>query len=189
MLYFEYALNAVGLVPHMVFLVDFVARGLGRGLHAGAVDWVIFGAGAVIGPLLGGHAGDRIGFRAALRLAYIVQAICVALPLVSVSEVSLALSSFVIGGFVPGIVAITIGRTRELIPADPAAQAAAWGYCTTAFAIGQALAGYLFSYIFSQSQNGYPALFALAALALVVALAIDLVAGAYTTTPRRAARG
>src|SRR5438046_829401 len=27
-LYLEYALNAVGLVPHMVFLVDFVARGL-----------------------------------------------------------------------------------------------------------------------------------------------------------------
>ena len=32
-LYVEYALNAVALVPHMVFLVDFVARGLGRGLH------------------------------------------------------------------------------------------------------------------------------------------------------------
>src|SRR5581483_6542193 len=28
-LYVEYALNAVGLVPHMVFFVDFVARGLG----------------------------------------------------------------------------------------------------------------------------------------------------------------
>ena len=47
-LYVEYALNAVGLVPHMVFLVDFVARGLGQGLHAGAVYWVIFGAGAVV---------------------------------------------------------------------------------------------------------------------------------------------
>ena len=35
-LYVEYALNAVGLVPHMVFLVDFVARGLGRGLHEAA---------------------------------------------------------------------------------------------------------------------------------------------------------
>jgi predicted MFS family arabinose efflux permease len=188
-LYFEYALNAVGLVPHMVFLVDFVARGLGRGLHAGAVDWVIFGAGALIGPLIGGYAGDRIGFRAALRLAYVVQAACVVLPLFAVSGLALAVSSFVIGAFVPGIVAITIGRTRELIPDDPAAQAAAWGFCTTAFAIGQAVAGYVFSYIFSQSQNGYPALFALAALALLAALAIDLAAGARATRPRRAARG
>lgn len=186
-LYVEYALNAVGLVPHMVFLVDFVARGLGRGLHSGAVYWIIFGIGALIGPLVGGHVGDRIGFRAALRLAFIVQALCVALPLVAVSAVALAVSSFIVGAFVPGIVAITIGRTRELIPGDPAAQAAAWGFCTTAFAIGQAVAGYAFSYIFAQAENGYPILFALAAAALFLALVIDF--AAKTTRQRQAARG
>jgi predicted MFS family arabinose efflux permease len=186
-LYIEYALNAVGLVPHMVFLVDFVARGLGRGLHAGAQYWVLFGAGAVVGPLLGGHLGDRIGFRAALRLAYVAQACCVALPLIAVSAPALAVSSFVVGAFVPGIVAITIGRTRELIPDDPAAQASAWGFCTTAFAIGQAVAGYGFSYIFARSDHGYPALFALAAAALVLALAIDFAFGGRVMA--RAARG
>jgi predicted MFS family arabinose efflux permease len=174
-LYVEYALNAVGLVPHMVFLVDFVARGLGRGLHSGAMYWIVFGAGAVIGPIVGGHAGDRLGFRTALRFAFVVQALCVALPLVAVSSIALAVSSFIVGAFVPGIVAITIGRVRELIPADPAAQAAAWGYCTTAFAIGQAVAGYAFSYLFARSDNGYPVLFALAAAALLLALVIDLV--------------
>ena len=188
-LYLEYALNAVGLVPHMVFLVDFVARGLGRGLHAGAVNWVIFGAGALVGPLIGGHAGDRIGFRAALRLAYLTQAIFVALPLLTVSAPALAASSFIVGAFVPGIVAITIGRMRELIPTDPAAQAAAWGYCTMAFAVGQAIAGYLFSYIFAQSDNGYPVLFALAALALLLALVVDFAANIRATTRRRAVRG
>ena len=35
-LYVEYGLNAFGLVPHMVFLVVFVAHGLGQGLDAGA---------------------------------------------------------------------------------------------------------------------------------------------------------
>jgi MFS family permease len=35
-LYIEYGLNAVGLVPHMIFLVDFVARGLAKGLASGA---------------------------------------------------------------------------------------------------------------------------------------------------------
>ena len=186
-LYVEYALNAVGLVPHMVFLVDFVARGLEHGLHVGSVYWIVFGIGALIGPLIGGHVGDRIGFRAALRLAFVVQALCVALPLVAVSSVALAVSSFVVGAFVPGIVAITIGRTRELIPGDPAAQAAAWGFCTTAFAIGQAVAGYAFSYIFAEVENGYPILFALGAAALALALAIDLAASA--TRPRRAVLG
>ena len=40
MLYAEYALAALGLVPHMIFLVDFIARGLGQGLDAGAQYWV-----------------------------------------------------------------------------------------------------------------------------------------------------
>jgi predicted MFS family arabinose efflux permease len=176
-LYLEYALNAVGLVPHMVFLVDFIARDLGRGLHEAAGYWVIFGIGALVGPLAGGHLGDRIGFRTALRLSFVAQALCVALPLVTVSGIALAVSSFVVGAFVPGIVAVTIGRTRELIPGDPARQAAAWGFCTTAFALGQAIAGYGFSFIFAQSDNPYPALFLLGAAALLLALIVDFVAG------------
>ena len=81
----------------------------------------------------------------------------------------------------PGIVAVTIGRTRELILGDPARQAAAWGFCTTAFALGQAVAGYGFSFIFAHSENAYPILFLLAAAALVAALAIDLLAGSFPT--------
>jgi predicted MFS family arabinose efflux permease len=189
-LYLEYALNAVGLVPHMVFLVDFIARDLGQGLHEAARYWVIFGIGALVGPLAGGHLGDRIGFRTALRVSFVVQALCVALPLVTVSSVGLAVSSFVVGAFVPGIVAVTIGRTRELIPGDPAGQAAAWGFCTTAFALGQAIAGYGFSFIFAQSDNPYPALFLLGAAALLLALIVDFVAGvrpkARAATGRRA---
>jgi predicted MFS family arabinose efflux permease len=175
-LYLEYALNAVGLVPHMVFLVDFIARNLEQGLHEAARYWVIFGLGALVGPLAGGHVGDRIGFRTALRLAFVAQALCVALPLITVSGIGLAVSSFVVGAFVPGCVAITIGRTRELIPGDPARQAAAWGLCTTAFALGQAIAGSAFSFIFAYSENAYPILFLSAAGALLLALAIDLVA-------------
>jgi predicted MFS family arabinose efflux permease len=175
-LYVEYALNAVGLVPHMVFFVDFVARGLGRGLETGALNWIIFGAGAVVGPLIGGHVGDRIGFRTTLRSAFLVQILAVAVPLFSISEPLLTLSSFIVGAFVPGIVAITIGRTRELIPGDPSDQAAAWSYCTTAFALGQAIAGYGFAYIFARTDGGYMVLFTLAAAALLLALVIDFTA-------------
>src|SRR5205085_9073840 len=92
----------------------------------------------------------------ALRLAFVAQALCVALPLVTVSSIGLAVSSFVVGAFVPGCVAITIGRTRELIPGDPARQAAAWGFCTTAFALGQAISGYAFSFIFCADGERLP---------------------------------
>jgi predicted MFS family arabinose efflux permease len=184
-LYLEYALNAAGLVPHMLFLVDFIVRGLGSGLAAGGRYWILFGVGALAGPLVGGHIGGRIGFRATLRGCYVLQAVCVALPLVAASPAALAVSSLVVGASVPGIVAIMIGRTHELIPGDPRTQAAAWSLCTVAFAVGQAIAAYGFSYIFAHSENGYPILFVLGAAAMLLALAVDLVA----TTPRRATCG
>jgi predicted MFS family arabinose efflux permease len=186
-LYVEYALDAVGLVPHMVFLVDFIARGLDRGLGVGAQYWIVFGAGALVGPVIGGYLGDRVGFRTALRLAFLLPALCVALPLVSVSAPALAISSFVLGAAVPGTVAIANGRTRELVPDDPAGQGAAWGLCTTSFAMGQALAGYGFSWVFAHSDHSYPILFASAAAALLLALAIDI--GVGRSTPRAASGG
>jgi hypothetical protein len=74
---------------------------------------------------------------------------------------------------VPGTVAVAIGRTHELVPADAGGQAAAWGLCTTAFAVGQAIAGYGFSWIFAHSDNAYPMLFGIGAAALLLALVID----------------
>ena len=175
-LYIEYALIAAGQVPHMVFLVDFIARGLGRGLAAGGHYWTVFGLGALAGPLVAGHLGARFGFRTLLRAAFAWQAACVALMLVSTAAPALLLSSLVIGASVPGSVAIVIGRTHELIPNDPTRQAAAWSYCTLAFALGQAVAGYVYSYIFAHAEHGYPVLFALAATAMLLGLALDLAA-------------
>jgi len=180
-LYVEYGLNAAGLVPHMVFLVDFVARGLGQGLASGAQYWVLFGVGAMIGPLANGRLADRIGFASALRLALIVQAACVALLAASAEPWSLTLSSVVIGAMVPGIVPLVLGRTQELIPENADQQLKAWGLCTIAFALGQAAAAYGFSFIFARMNGGYRLLYAFGATALGLALIIDLaVAGCAT---------
>src|SRR5204863_3201029 len=85
-LYAEYGLNAVGLVPHMVFLVYFVARGLCQGPQAGAACWVLFGLGALAGPIVSGHLADRIGFGPALRVAFVIEAVAVALPVLGPSQ-------------------------------------------------------------------------------------------------------
>lgn len=175
-LYVEYGLNAVGLVPHMVFLVDFVARGLGRGLEAGAQCWVLYGLGAMIGPVLAGHLADRVGFRSALRLAFAVQAAAVGLLAVASDPVALILSSVVVGAFTPGIVPLVLGRAQELAPRDASAQRAAWSAATTAFALMQAAAAYGFSFLFARTGDHAP-LFELAAAALALGLAIELAAG------------
>ncbi len=176
-LYVEYALNAVGLVPHMVFQVDFIARGLGKGLDVGAQYWIVFGIGATAGPLLAGFIADRIGFRLALRAAFVVQAAAVGVLVVATGPWALTASSIVIGATVPGVVPLALGRVHEIVQ-DPKARGAAWSLCTTAFAVGQAAAAYGFAYVFERTDGAYPVLFALAAGALMLALIIDVAAAA-----------
>jgi predicted MFS family arabinose efflux permease len=199
-LYAGYALNALGLVPHMIFLVDFITRGLGQGLDAGAEYWVLFGLGAIIGPVLSGHIADRIGFGPALRVAYVIQAVAVALLAFSPGSLSLIISSLVVGAFTPGIVPLVLGRVHELLRHHPAAQRGAWSKATTSFAISQALAAYGMSFLLIRSGGDYLLLFGLSAGALVLALAIDLLVGvtvarqehvspSYSPSDIRASRG
>ncbi len=176
-LYATYALNAVGLVPHMIFLVDFVARGLGRGVAAGSGYWVLFGAGAVCGPLVGGLVADRLGFRLTLRLAFVLQALAAGLPALQASPAWLAVSCIVMGAFTPGIVGLVLGRLNELLPHQPAAQKYAWARATTGFAIFQAASAYGMSWLLVQIGGRHALLFMLGAAALLLALAIDLAAG------------
>ncbi|MGH6942989.1 MAG: YbfB/YjiJ family MFS transporter, partial [Geminicoccaceae bacterium] len=151
-------------------------RGLGQGLDAGARYWVLFGLGAMIGPVLAGHLADRIGFRRALRLAFLIQAACVALPVLGISPGSLIVSSVVVGAFVPGIVTLVLGRIQELAPDDAYRRAAAWSLATTAFALGQAAGAYGFSFLFAKGGS-YDLLFGLGVAALLAALALDLLVG------------
>ena len=195
-LYVEYGLNAIGLVPHMVFLVDFVARGLGRGLDIGGRYWVLFGVGAILGPVLAGRAADRIGFRSALRWALALQAAAVGVLAIWTSTPWLIASSVLIGAFVPGVVPLVLGRVQELTP--PEARTAAWGRATTAFAVGLTGAGYAFSFLYARTES-YTVLFALGGALIALALAIDLAvkppagggpptAAAVPAPPRPAAR-
>jgi predicted MFS family arabinose efflux permease len=185
----EYGLNAAGLVPHMVFLVDFIARFLRRGLDAGAGYWVVFGLGAMAGPLLAGALADRIGFRRALWVALALEAVAVALPAATEAAPWLLVSSVIAGAFTPGIVPLVLGRVHELIPADPVAQRAVWSRTTVAWALFQAGAAYFYSWLFGRTGGDYLLLFSLGAGALVLALAIDLLAGrqsaAAATPPMR----
>ena len=164
-LYAEYGLNAVGLVPHMIFLVDFVARGQGRGLDAGAEVWVLYGIGAIVGPLTAGHLADRAGFGAA----------AVAIPAARFfGTPGLMVSAVLVGAFTPGIVPLALGRVNELLAHHPSAVKDAWSRATTSFAVMQAAAAYGLSFAFSSSGGNYLVLFAIGAAALVLALFVDL---------------
>ncbi|MGH6982279.1 MAG: YbfB/YjiJ family MFS transporter [Stellaceae bacterium] len=174
----EYALNAMAQVPHMVFLADFISRGLHRGIDVAGIYWVVFGVGAIIGPPVMGRVADRIGFRPTFRLGLVLEAAIILLILVSASDAALAVSSFLMGALIPGMVTMTVGRIAELV-ADAARQRAVWAAATTGFAIGQAISGYFYSYLFGATGGAYLWIYASGAIVAVLALAIDVGAGGF----------
>jgi predicted MFS family arabinose efflux permease len=174
-LYLLYALNGIGWMPHMIFLVDFVARGMGKGVQVGAEFWVVFGIAATFGPLVTGRIADRIGFGLMLRLAFLLEAGAVAIPAFSQGWIWLILSSIVMGSFVTGTVPLVLGRISELLPHHVEQQKAAWSFATVGFAVMQAAAAYGLSFVFAHNGGDYRPLFLIGSAAMIAALALDLV--------------
>ena len=179
-LYVVYALNAVGWLPHMIFLVDFVARGMGKGVEVGSEFWVVFGIAATVGPLAAGRLADHIGFGPTLRLAFLLEAGAIAIPAFGLGWVWLILSSVIVGAFLTGTIPLVLGRISELLPHHAEQQKAAWGFATVGFALMQAAAAYGLSFVFARNGGDYRPLFLIGSAAMVAALAIDLATAAMT---------
>ncbi len=182
-LYIEYCLNAVGLVPHMVFWVVFIVQGLNRGFEVGALYWVIFGLGAMLGPVTVGYLADRIGSLWALRTGYVLQAVFVGVVAVTDNNTILIASSLVMGAFVPASTTLVLIRLRHVIGHDAGAQTGGWRLATIAFAVGQAAGAYGLSYLFDISGD-YTLLYAVGGAALVLSLALNLAMGRQSKAPR-----
>lgn len=174
LIYGQYALKAVGLVPMMVFLVDYVARGLHMDTHTAALFWVVYGAGATAGPMLYGFLGDRLGIGNATRLTLALQIAAAAAMVLAHGSAALVLATFVIGTFPSGVVPLTLGRIRHTLRHDAAAQGAAWSRATTVFALFQALAGYAYSWIFAATGGAHRVPMLIGAIAFGLALLSDL---------------
>lgn len=182
-LHVGYGLAAVGLVPPMVFLVDFIARASHLGIEAGAHYWTLFGFAAIAGPVLFGSVADRIGFRPTLRALFILDAGALVLLALRSHPAALVASVVILGASVPGVVPLAVGRVHELVHAEPQRRRA-WTVCTVAFAIGQAAAAYGFSYLFAKTGGAYVMLFAIGAGAFALALLIDVAVAALPKRPK-----
>ena len=149
-----FGMDGVGFIPHMLFWVDYIARTLDRGTTAGALQWLIFGLGAAIGPGLGGVIGDRIGLGRALVFVFALKGFAVLLPTIATATPFLALSSLVAGAFTPGIAALSAARLTELV--SPAERTRAWGFATLTFGVFQAGGAYAMSYAYGRLGSYTP---------------------------------
>lgn len=173
LLYVQYALMAVGLVPLMMFLVDYVARGLGWGSHEAALFWIVYGVGAMIGPMAYGWMSDRLGASATSHLMTWLQIGAVVLMMFSTHHLVLMLATLVIGSYPPGVPPITLARLHRILSGDAHGQNIVWSKATTVFALTQALAGYGYSYLFAHSGGDHRILMGVGAAALAMIILSD----------------
>ena len=169
-----YALDAAGFVPHTVFWVDYLARENEFGQAAASWQWAIFGLGATCGPLLVGLAAQRFGLERGLTYAFLIKAIAIMLPVMSLALTSQVLSSFIVGALGPGIGALTSGRLAQIV--GPRRHKQVWGQATGAFAAAQAASGYIMSSGY-ELLGTYTPLYGVASGLLAVGAVLVMVSG------------
>jgi MFS family permease len=149
-----FGMDGIGFIPHMLFWVDYIARSLALGTTAGALQWLMFGIGALLGPWLGGMVGDRIGIGRALILAFVLKSTSVLLPALSAALPLLTISSLITGALTPGIAALSAARMTELV--EPGRQLRAWGFATLVFGLFQAAGAYGMAYAYDAWRSYVP---------------------------------
>ena len=186
--YVVYGLTALGLVPAMMFLVDFIGRDLGAGAHVASLFWIIYGIGAICGPPSYGWLADRLGASVALRLLLVVQMIAVAALATFSNRLLVSILVFVIGSFPPGNVPLAMAWIRDTIPTHVTAQNVVWSRATMVFAACQAAGAYGYSALYTMHADSHRTVFVVSAIAIAVAIAIELIAASAIRSTREHCR-
>ena len=133
---FGYFCFGAGYIAYMTFMIAYV-RSAGGGALAQSAFWCLIGAGALVSPWLWRGLLSRGASGGATAILIGITMIGAALPLVSATSITLALSALVFGLAFFAVVSATTAFVRFNYPAEawPKAIAAV----TIAFSIGQTL--------------------------------------------------
>ena len=161
---------AIGLIPHTIYWVDYIARALDLGMEAGGFYWILVGVGALTGPLACGWLADKVGFTVALVTIFAFLAIGVAVPVIWAVPPMLVLSSLIFGAQ-PGLSAVISGRTGQVVGKD--AMPEVWRWMVLSSAVTKAVAGYALVWLFDLTGS-YTILFITGGAALALGAVFSL---------------
>ena len=169
-LLFAYCFQAIGYLPHTLFWVDFLVRQVGKSIGFGGLSWAIFGLGALSGPILLGRLSDAIGIKQTILLAFALESFAVLIPIFSQSDLAFYLSSFIIGLFTPGMVALTSAYALSLF--GETHYKMVWSNLTLGFSFFQAVGGVIMAFI--AKNDDYIPLFYIAGVFLMISFVLIL---------------
>ena len=155
---------SMGIVPHTLYWVDYVARGLGHGIVEGGFHWSLVGLASMLGPWIAASLGLLLSTRVALPLAFFAVGLGIAAPTFSSAAVVLVLSSLLFGAQ-PGLSALMAARVRDFADADqmPRLMRA----MVLASALGSVVAGFVLPQIYEVTSS-HVLVFALGGASMVI---------------------
>jgi predicted MFS family arabinose efflux permease len=106
------AMFSIGLIPHSIYWVDYIVRGLGAPMSEGALQWSLVGLGALLGTVIWGRLADRIGLNAGLVAVFAALSASIVLPVLLPEAFVIILSSLVFGSQ-PGSSAVIASRAQR----------------------------------------------------------------------------
>jgi len=160
----------LGLIPHTVYWIDYLVRGLGSDMDTGGLHWALFGFGAIAGTYFWGRLADWIGFGPGLVLVFLSLAIATALPVLETTVWALVASSLVVGAQ-PGCSTLLSGRAHQIV--GPSTMPLVWRRMTMAAAISQACVGYIMVALFEWTGS-YTPVFLIGGAAFAIGALISL---------------
>jgi predicted MFS family arabinose efflux permease len=129
-----YFVCGIAVVPHTLFLADYLHKNYHESVAVSGMLFSLFGAGCMLGSFAGGLLSARIGTYSSLILAYVVGVIAILLVLLSHSSSVVAISAFVVGIYLFATVNLASLRVGEAV--NKTAHARYWGKVTLCFALG-----------------------------------------------------
>ena len=168
-----YTLMSVAVVPHTLFLADYMHRDLGLSVGDSSSLFSILGVGCAVGAIYVGPLTRLVNTRWGLSINYMMATAAIAMVLLFDSVIVVAGSAFLIGVSLFGVVALSSIRTLEIVGLSRHAHF--WGGMALGFGAGMAGGSYAMSALLSRGFH-YIDLFQIAQVTVICALVILLFA-------------
>ena len=167
----SYMLMSISILPHTLFMTDYIHRDLGLSVGDSSSLFAILGLGCAFGAIFVGMLTRLFGTRMSLFISYVLGLSAIAMVLIFDSVIIVASSSFLIGMSFFGAAALSSIRTLEIVGLSRHAHF--WGFMALGWGLGIGGGSYAMSILLSLGFN-YIDLFKTAQIIIIISLGLIL---------------